>query len=229
MDVSKIPNAVPKLEAFSRYGNPSSYRALGKNYRVMHSSNGYRERGLASWYGTKFHHKRTSSGEAYDMYGMTAAHRTLPIPCYVKVTNLENGRQVTVKVNDRGPFRHNRLIDLSYVAAKKLGIYGHGTGLVEVAAINLGQYNSAPPTIKLTKRPHLYLQIGAFSQRVNAMKLAQQIQHLTSAPVRLQQNRHGRSSIYRVQIGPFVSVSMIDQLHSKIRGKGLGKPITVIQ
>lgn len=229
VDISKIPDAVPKAEGYSKYGNPSSYRALGKNYKVMPSSSGYRERGLASWYGTKFHHHRTSSGEAYNMYGMTAAHKTLPIPCYVRVTNLQNGKQVIVKVNDRGPFRHNRIIDLSYVAAKKLEIYGHGTGLVEVAALDTKQRYAAAPTVTVNKNPKLFLQMGAFSRRENAEKLAHEIQRFTSQPVRLQPNRQGFKTIYRVQIGPFANVAAIDAAHSKIRGKGLGDSLTVIQ
>lgn len=229
VDISKIPDAVPKLEGLSRYGNPSSYRALGKNYHVLPSSNGYKERGLASWYGTKFHHKRTSSGEAYNMFGMTAAHRTLPIPCYVRVTNLQNGKQVIVKVNDRGPFRHNRIIDLSYVAAKKLGIYGTGTGLVEVAALDSRQRHFSLPTLKISNKPNMYLQLGAFSQRSNAEKLAQRIKQLTPEPIRLDTNSQRGRTIYRVQIGPFPSIAMIDRVHAKIRGKGLGDSMTVIR
>jgi len=138
IDVSTIPNAVPKPEPLSRYGNPVSYVVAGKRYYTMPSSSGYSERGIASWYGTKFHGQRTSSGEPYDLYAMTAAHRTLPLPTYVEVTNLRNNKSVIVKVNDRGPFHQDRLIDLSYAAAAKLGILGYGTGLVQVRAIDTG-------------------------------------------------------------------------------------------
>ena len=136
IDLAGIPDATPRLEPFSRYGNPARYVVFGREYRTLPDFRGYREKGVASWYGSKFHGLRTSSGEPYDMFAMTAAHKTLPLPCYARITNLQNGRSVIVKINDRGPFHDNRLIDLSYTAAWKLGIIGQGTGLVEVATIN---------------------------------------------------------------------------------------------
>lgn len=135
-DVTHIPNALPKLEPISKYGNPPIYTALGNKYKTMKSSDGYEAEGTASWYGRKFHGQRTSSGEPYDMFAMTAAHKSLPLPTYATVTNLDNGREVIVKINDRGPFVHNRLIDLSYAAAKKLGIHSTGTGRVRITAID---------------------------------------------------------------------------------------------
>jgi len=144
----KIPNAVPKVEPLSRYGNrfkkntTSVYKEKNRCYKVMSTSKGYKKQGSASWYGTLFHGKRTSSGEPYNMFAMTAAHPTLPIPTYVKVTNLKNKKSVIVKVNDRGPFRCNRLIDLSYVAAAKLGILGQGTGQVEVQSVDPRDHGS---------------------------------------------------------------------------------------
>jgi rare lipoprotein A len=140
VDVSKIPNAQPKVEKLSKYGNMPVYRVNGKSYYVMNSSKHYEAEGTASWYGTKFHKRNTSSGEKYDMLSMTAAHRTLPLPTYLEVTNEQNGRSVIVKVNDRGPFADNRLLDLSYAAAKKLGMIGHGTAHVKVKAIDPVQY-----------------------------------------------------------------------------------------
>jgi rare lipoprotein A len=136
IDVSNIKDAIPRVEPVSRYGNPSSYTVYGTRYHTLKKSKGYQERGIASWYGTKFHGHRTSSGETYDMYKMSAAHKTLPLPTYARVTNLQNGKSVIVKINDRGPFHENRLIDLSYAAAARLGIMGKGTGLVEVTAID---------------------------------------------------------------------------------------------
>ncbi len=136
IDVSNIRNAVPKPEPLSRYGNMPSYTVLGKRYYTMPSSKGYKERGIASWYGTKFHGRPTSSMEPYDLYSMTAAHKSLPLPTYVEVKNLRNGHSVIVKVNDRGPFHDNRIIDLSYAAASKLDMLGAGTALVEVRAID---------------------------------------------------------------------------------------------
>lgn len=145
VDVSKIPNAQPKLEKMSKYGNMPVYRVNGKNYYVMNSSKNYEAEGTASWYGTKFHRHNTSSGEKYDMLSMTAAHRTLPLPTYLEVTNEENGRHVIVKVNDRGPFADNRLLDLSYAAAKKLGMIGHGTAYVKIKAIDPMEYQNKAP------------------------------------------------------------------------------------
>ena len=127
-DVSKVPDAVPRAEPLSRYGNQESYEVYGKTYYTLPTSKGYKAQGKASWYGTKFQGKRTSSGEPYDLYAMTAAHKTLPLPTYVEVTNLKNGRSVIVKVNDRGPFHGDRLIDLSYSAAARLDILQYGTG-----------------------------------------------------------------------------------------------------
>lgn len=140
---AELPDdAVPRHEPRSKYGNPKSYVVFGKRYYTLSSSRGYIERGIASWYGKKFHGRRTSSGETYDMYAMTAAHKELPLPTYVRVTNLKNGRQVILRVNDRGPFHGNRIIDLSYSAASKLGIVREGTGLVEVRALDPSNYSA---------------------------------------------------------------------------------------
>ncbi len=135
-DRADIPDAVPRAEPLSRSGNPASYKVRGKRYFTKKTSTGHVERGLASWYGKQFHGRKTSSGERYDMYAMTAAHKTLPLPTYVQVTNVENGRTAVVKVNDRGPFHGPRVIDLSYSAAKKLGVVQKGTAMVEVRAID---------------------------------------------------------------------------------------------
>jgi rare lipoprotein A len=135
-DGADIPDAVPRVEPLSRSGNPASYKVRGKRYFTKTTSTGHVERGLASWYGKQFHGRKTSSGERYDMYAMTAAHKTLPLPTYVQVTNVENGRTAVVKVNDRGPFHGPRVIDLSYSAAKKLGVVQKGTAMVEVRAID---------------------------------------------------------------------------------------------
>lgn len=135
--VDHIPDAQPKSEPLSRYGNPASYEVFGKKYHVLpKTKHGHTQTGMASWYGSKFHGKRTSSGEPYDLYGMTAAHKHLPLPTYVKVKNLKNDREIVVKVNDRGPFVDDRIIDLSYAAAKKLGIFEFGTAPVSVTVID---------------------------------------------------------------------------------------------
>ena len=212
VDESKVSNAVPKIEPLAKYGNMPWYNVFGKRYYTMKSSKNYEEIGVASWYGTMFHARRTSSGERYNMLAMTAAHKTLPLPTYVEVTNLKNHRQIIVKVNDRGPFESNRIIDLSYVAAKKLGMLGHGTATVRVRAIDPDTYGRHPqllyiaahqsrPPVKYaanikrsldavakasiinTKSSHVvYLQVGAFRNRAHAEKLQRRLMALLEAP-----------------------------------------------
>jgi rare lipoprotein A len=140
-----VPDAVPRYEPRSIHGNPPFYDVFGKRYFVLSSSADYVERGVASWYGPGFHEVRTSTGEPYDMYGMSAAHKTLPLPCYVRVTNLQNGRSIVVRVNDRGPFVGNRVIDLSYTAAAKLDMLRNGTAMVEVRTVGPSPSGVVPP------------------------------------------------------------------------------------
>jgi rare lipoprotein A len=151
VDLASIPDAVPRVEARSRYGNPPSYVVFGQRYHVLASSQGHVERGTASWYGPGFHSARTSSGEPYDMYAMTAAHKTLPIPAYARVTNLRNGRSVVVRINDRGPFVGDRIIDLSYTAAWKLDMLRTGTAPVEVRVLSPG--DDVPPVMHAALPP----------------------------------------------------------------------------
>lgn len=234
VDVSSIPDATPKVEPRSRYGNPESYEVLGRRYHVMNDSHGYIERGIASWYGTKFHGKRTSSGETYDMYAMTAAHKTLPLPTYVEVVNLENNRHVIVKVNDRGPFHENRIIDLSYAAASKLGILGRGTGLVEVRAIDPVRYaarDKADPgnTVKVRNIPddynnnirEFYIQVGAFSQLVNARNLVEKLSPLGESMLFISDAVVNGRKVYRVRLGPFIDVTKADRIVSLLPQYGL--------
>jgi len=237
VDVSKIPNAVPRNEPRSRYGNMSSYEVFGKRYYPLKSSDGFKQRGIASWYGNKFHGRKTSSGEKYDMYAMTAAHKTLPLPTYVEVTNLENGRQIIVKVNDRGPFRHNRIIDLSYVAAEKLGITRKGTGLVEVRAINPSRpYQASNPsdtasqvTRNITSyHPGLYIQAGAFTSRDNALRLKSKLTTDLNRPVRISEAFTRGDTFYRVQVGPLKKVEIADQVSLQLENLGILNIKTVI-
>ena len=184
-NLNAIPDAVPRNEPLHRYAN-RPYAALGETYTPLTSIGDYKKRGVASWYGKKFHGQRTSSGEVYDMYAMTAAHPVLPLPSYVKVTNISNNKSVIVRVNDRGPFMHNRLIDLSYVAAHKLGIVGAGSGEVEVESIVPPAKMSSIAKAEIVSRPlvasitavvpnaqgdvdaGIYLQVGAFELKENA-------------------------------------------------------------
>lgn len=236
IDVSKIPNAIPKEEPRSKNGNPPSYEVFGKRYYVLKNNEGYSERGIASWYGIKFHKQRTSSGEPYDMYGMTAAHKTLPLPTYAKVTNLENGREVIVKINDRGPFLHNRLIDLSYTAAKKLGVLKKGTALVDVTTINPREWKNgiARNTKKITlAKPMLYLQVGAFSTTENAKQLASRLKTFIQYPIKVVPNKkinmRNKKPMYLVRVGPLKNTETFDRINSKIQAAGLKKTITVIE
>lgn len=224
VDVSSIPDAIPKAEPRSRYGNPSSYVVNGQRYYVKQSSQGYVERGIASWYGTKFHGRRTSSGETYNMYAMTAAHKSLPLPTYAQVTNLRNGRSIVVKINDRGPFHDNRIIDLSYTAAAKLGILKQGTGLVEVRAIGPGQQQTPAPATALKlaqKSGGLFIQVGAFSSRYNADRMAKELANTLSREIRIKQSANGDGAVFRVQVGPLLSVAQADDLSLQLTQLGI--------
>lgn len=233
-DVANIPNAVPKAEPRSKYGNPAHYDVFGKRYYTLTSSRGYHEKGVASWYGTKFHGKRTSSGEAYDMYAMTAAHKTLPLPTYVEVTNLNNGRKVIVKVNDRGPFHDNRLIDLSYSAATKLGIVAKGTGLVDVRVVTPGD---APVTTATEVQAEIvdrgsvgmYLQVGAFSTENRAEQLKNKVQEQIGDAVLIVPFVKPSGSVYRVRIGPLASVEYGDSLATRLLDLGFTDAHIVIE
>ncbi|MCI0732234.1 MAG: septal ring lytic transglycosylase RlpA family protein [Methylococcaceae bacterium] len=202
IDVDKVPDPIPRHEAKSKSGNPSSYVVWGKRYYVMHEARDFVQRGLASWYGTKFHGRRTSSGEPYDMYAMTAAHKTLPLPCYLQVKNLENGRSIVVRVNDRGPFHDHRIVDLSYTAAKKLDIVRTGTGYVEIRNITPPRQTVPVTIVRRTDSTKLYVQIGAFKNRANADKLLSSIDRPWLPDTRIKAGTLDREPVYRVQLGP---------------------------
>lgn len=204
---------VPTKEPLSRYGNPTEYKVDGKAYEVMRNSTGYKARGVASWYGTKFHKQRTSSGEPYDMYVMSAAHKTLPLPTYVKVRNLENGKEAVVKVNDRGPFHADRVIDLSYAAALKLGVFPQGTAHVEIETL-MGPAGEA----------HYYLQAGAFSTEILARHLQKKLAHLTPSPVFVEHYKQH----YVVRVGPFSNKAMSDSLKNKLAHNGVNGAFSVL-
>ena len=219
----KTPDAIPKLEPKSRYGNPESYIVMGRRYHVLDSSEGYIERGIASWYGKKFHGRRTSSGDPYDMYAMSAAHKHLPLPTYVKVSNLENGRSIVVRVNDRGPFHDNRVIDLSYAAAQKLGIVAKGTGLVEVRALDprkegYDNPKSLPPT---GAKPEVYIQLGAFSSRQNAEMLRERLTAHELGQIRIQESNLKQQRLFKVRIGPLSSVNIADRTAERLNYLGM--------
>jgi len=232
VDIHKVANAEPRHHPRSKYGNPESYDVRGQRYYVLDSSDNYVERGTASWYGKKFHGHRTSSGEPYNMYAMTAAHKTLPLPTYLRVTNIDNGKTIIVKVNDRGPFVKGRIIDLSYVAAQKLEITARGTGRVEIESIDPSQHQAkSRPQPQAVAKPviaspvssndsNLYLQVGLFKQRDNAEQLRSRLMKLALPAIRVTTDTSQAPPLYRVRIGPLAADSEADQLIEMLASQG---------
>lgn len=253
-DVSGIPDAVPT----PHYGpvKAAPYEVLGKKYYPIQSANNYRENGTASWYGTKFHGLKTANGEEYDLYGMTAAHKTLPLPSYVRVTNLDNGRTVVLRVNDRGPFYSDRIIDLSFAAAKKLGYAEKGVARVRVEGIDpvrwqaeqgkssgqqpspvevyvppASQHAGAVNPAELTSKPvsprGLYLQAGAFANPDAAQLLSDKLERLASVQVEVSPVVRDQQILHRVRLGPLTGQQQADNLRVRIEQAGLGT-VTVV-
>lgn len=238
VNLDSIPDAVPKAEPLHRYAN-RPYSALGKTYTPLTETGKYKERGIASWYGKKFHGQRTSIGEVYDMYGMTAAHPTLPIPSYARVTNVATGKSVVVRVNDRGPFLHQRIMDLSYVAAAKLGYIGSGSAEVEVESIAVsGSAPVEPPVVKVEPLPpaatipietagrptgKVFLQLGAFKSPQGAesflIKLREEMGD-GSKPLML----YEKEGLTRVHTGPYASESEARSAAERLEGRLGFKP-----
>lgn len=219
LDISLLREPVPRDEPRSRYGNKSPYTVLKKKYFVRHSAEGYKERGIASWYGTKFHGRKTSSQEVYDMCQFSAAHKTLPIPSYARVTRLDTGQSVIVRVNDRGPFHDGRVIDLSFAAASKLGINRTGTAKVEVEAISDG--GALPPAPSLSAASDKpYLQVASFSSEDNADALRDRLQSIGLDHVQVRKHRLDGDPVWRVRIGPLGDHEM-RQTERKLSDLGL--------
>jgi rare lipoprotein A len=219
-NIADIPDAVPRYELKSRHGNPPFYDVLGKRYFVLAKADGYVERGVASWYGPTFHGVNTSMGESYDMYAMTAAHKTLPLPAYARVTNLKNGKSVVVRINDRGPFVANRIIDLSYTAAAKLDMLREGTTLVEVRALT----PAAPDTLTRAAElppPELYIQAGAFADAGNAQRLLERLRAAGVPGAAVVTPLVTKSHWYRVRVGPVGSVAQFDELAARLQALGI--------
>ncbi len=227
-----VPDAVPRYEPRSQYGNPPFYDVFGRRYFVLSSSADYVERGVASWYGPGFHKVRTSTGEPYDMYGMTAAHKTLPLPAYVRVTNLQNGRSVVVRVNDRGPFVGNRIIDLSYTAAAKLDMLRDGTAMVEVRSLPMTGYPanevhvvsaSLVGAAPVTSAPAaaLFVQAGAFADPANAGRLADKLRGGGYGKVFVRDDVIAGRKMYRVRIGPVPDVAEFDRIVGALEHAGV--------
>lgn len=220
VDVSQLKDAVPKFEPKSIYGNPPSYVAVGKRYYVLDSAKGYDKTGTASWYGSKFHGKLTSTHEPYDMLAMTAASPNLPLPTYARVTNLENGRQVIVKVNDRGPFANDRIMDLSYAAAKKLGYAEKGTAQVRVEAINVKEPANLP-------KKYFYLQVGAFQQMATAEQIKVKIAETTHQNARIKAISVNDKILYGVQVGPLLDLDK-HSVNNQLQRLGFSNAIPVL-
>ncbi len=216
-DPDSVPDAVPRNESISRYGN-KPYTALGQRFVPMNSAHGFRQTGHASWYGRKYHGNRTSSGETYDMYAMTAAHPTLPLPSYVHVRNLDNNREVVVRVNDRGPFLNSRIIDLSYMAAQKLGIVATGTGRVKIRTVFAGETpkvstnsvsGASVPVASVNSASgadiviRYMLQAGSFASTSNAERMRRKLQQGGYDNVRIERVIVSGRQYHRVQIGPY--------------------------
>ena len=228
VNILAIPDAVPRYEPYSKSANPESYTVLGKSYHVLRSGRGYRKQGIASWYGKKFHGKKTSNGEIYNMYAMTAAHKTLPLPCYVRVTNLKNQRSVILRVNDRGPFHDRRIIDLSYTAAVKLGIQKNGTGFVEVRTVEPEQ-SLSEATDNVKPEEIIYLQVGAFNSEANAVELKNKILALHNINYRIQMTNRQGQTVYKLQLGPIASVAQADQVNLHLAKLGIPNPHFITQ
>ena len=217
----------------SKSGNPPFYEVYGVRYTVMNSSIGYKERGVASWYGKKFHGRSTSSGERYDMYAMSAAHKSLPLPTIARVTNLSNGKSVIVRVNDRGPFVKNRLIDMSYAAAIELDMTGAGTALVEVEALTQAKEANSSQKIAVMAAndpdSRMYLQVGAFGEPDNAHNLAERLNKNGISNVAVHKSDNEYPMLYRVRIGPFNSVSEYDRVVRQVKNLQISESRLVIE
>ena len=241
LDVASIEAPEPRYEPPSKGGNKSPYEVWGKTYDVMDSAEGYEARGVASWYGRKFHGHLTSNGETYNMYELSAAHRSLPLPTYVRVTNLENDRSTIVRVNDRGPFHGERLIDLSYAAAKVLGFEGQGTARVHIEAVAAspddaggnpeagdsdGGMAEEPALPSGNKEERLFVQVGAFGNLTAATQLKAQLHMVTASDVHLVEGRDGEQ-VHRVWVGPFQKRGAAEQARRAIERNDLGQPIII--
>ena len=217
--LSDIKPITAKYEPKSRGGNSNPYTVLGKTYQLLPSNQGYLEKGTASWYGTKFHGRKTANGEPYDMRGLSAAHRSLPIPTYLKVTNLKNRRSVVVRVNDRGPFHSERIIDLSYGAATMLGFAEQGTAPVLLESIDFPEGRATSITQE-TPGNH-YLQIGAYSQVTSATALQHRVEKMVKYPVAVKQGTINSTSLYRVYVGPFDTLDLLADAKQELHSKGI--------
>jgi rare lipoprotein A len=219
---------IPRAEPLSRVGNHSPYRVHGRTYRVLPTATGYDEEGVASWYGPNFHGRPTSNQETFDMHLFTAAHKSLPLPSYARVTHLGNGKSVVVRVNDRGPFKDDRLIDLSFAAAKALDMVDQGTARVRVTVLEPGRDEAPRPAVQ--SAPGIYLQLGAFASRANAMTLLKRLRGREIPDVHIHTVSPSEGQfVHRVRIGPMKSVQKADEMVATITLLGLERPRVVFE
>ncbi len=240
IELSSIPEVIPGPVERTIAGNRSPYTVLGKTYFVLPSEEGYSERGIASWYGEKFHGHKTSNGEVFDMYHVSAAHKSLPIPSFLRVTNLDNNRSIVVRVNDRGPFHGNRVIDLSYAAALKLGYAETGTARVQLESIvtenspidsvqrkSLSLKVGSPSSTSTTSQ---YLQVAAFSSRINARELSKKLEGILERPVLINSVINPAGTIlYRVRIGPINDPIELEKIAGQLVAAEFDRPYPVRQ
>lgn len=256
IDLAAIREVVPRIEPRTQAGNKSPYTINGRTYRVLQDESGYSETGMASWYGRKFHGHLTSNGEKYDMFQLSAAHTTLPIPSYIRVTNLDNGKSVVARVNDRGPFHPGRIVDMSYAGAVLLGYANKGTARVRVESIvpgreQVSQVPAAPAPVPQPSAPVVYptasiesvaterqlieedrgaeyLQIGAFATENSARNLQGRLQTMTSMDVVIhQENAANGTLLYKVRVGPLANETEVQALQDAVAAARLGTPFKV--
>ncbi len=224
ISAEQVSDAIPRPDPILAVGNMSPYIIDGVTYEVIEEHRNYQEQGVASWYGAKFTGHETSNGELYDVYQPSAAHKSLPIPCYARVTNLENGKSIVVRVNDRGPFHSDRLIDLSYAAAVKLGYMEKGTAQVKVEVIDVvGVEDRRDASYGMYR----YLQLGAFGKETTARTLLAELQDLLSAPVFISPVESGGTLLYRVRVGPVDDKQHLLALQQRLQDSGYeaGQPL----
>ena len=241
VSLGSILEVIPEPVTRTLAGNRSPYSVLGKTYTVLPTEKGYSKTGIASWYGEKFHGHKTSNGEVFDMYQASAAHKSLPIPSFLRVTNLDNNRSLIVRVNDRGPFHGDRIIDLSYAAALKLGYADRGTARVQLDAIVVNEdgrvmtySNSRVGSPEQGAREEVsgrrYLQVGAFSELRSAQRVFDQLRQLTRHPVFIRSVKNGSGNVlYRVRVGPLRDIQEIRELSQRVVAANLGSPYTVAE
>ncbi|MCH1929152.1 septal ring lytic transglycosylase RlpA family protein [Shewanella sp. A25] len=224
-NVDHVPNATPKYEPYSRRGN-KPYTVYGESYNVLDSGQGFVEMGRASWYGEKFHGYETSNGEPYDMFGMSGAHKTLPLPSYARVTNLDNNKQVIIRINDRGPFHSDRILDLSYAAAYKLDMLGTGTARIKLEVIYVGSRSPSESAIaSIQPSGNHYIQLLASKDQLKLNRMARELEKKYQVKTRVQPT----NNMFRLQLGPIGQTELADRLLIKVKQDGYPEGYMVLE